>query len=84
MKDYKMGKYTDKLNSITKNHYTGSAESGKPSDLLAATAEMAHAKHHLATGNSGTREPSPKLNRLVSNNNNEPMLDLLRDKSNSL
>ena len=83
MKDYKMGKYTDKLNSITKNHYTGSAESGKPSDLLIATAEMSHAKY-LANGNSETRLPSAELNRLVSNNNKPIKLDLLRDKSNSL
>ena len=82
MKDYKMGKYTDKLNKITQNHYTGSAESRKPSDLLIATAEMAHAKH-LANGNSETRLPSAELNRLVSNN--KPIkLDLLRDKGNSL
>ena len=78
-----MGKYTDKLNSITKNHYTGSAESRKPSDLLVATAEMAHAKH-LANGNSETRLPSAELNRLVSNNNNSLNLTALRDKGNSL
>ncbi len=79
-----MGKHTDRLDKIiTKNHYTGSAESGKPSDLLIATAEMSHAKY-LANGNSETRLPSAELNRLVSNNNKPIKLDLLRDKSNSL
>ena len=80
-----MGKHTDRLDKIiTRGHYTGSAESIEPSSLLVATAAIAHAEHHLATGNSGTRVPSPELNRLVSNNNNSLNLTALRDKANSL
>lgn len=79
-----MGKYTDKLDNIEHGHFKGAASyDGKPSGLLVATAEMAHAKH-LANGNSETRLPSAELNRLVSNNNKPINLDLLRDKGNSL
>lgn len=78
-----MGKYTTTLDQITRDHYTGSAESKKPSGLLVATAAMAHAEP-LANGNSETRLPSAELNRLVSNNNKPIKLDLLRDKGNSL
>ena len=79
-----MGKYTKKLDEITQNHYTGSAESREPSGLLVATAARAHAEL-LATGNSETRPPSPKLNILVSNNNNNSLnLTALRDNGNLL
>ena len=56
-----MSKYTDRLDNISNNHYTGSADCNRePSGLLRAVVTM-HYSNNIAHGFNRVTEPSEAL-----------------------